>query len=43
MLMDVETTNKSALRTNPTQGVLALAAAFLLGISAVLTAWSAYR
>ncbi len=43
MLMDVETTNKSALRTHPTQGVLALAAAFLLGISAVLTAWSAYR
>lgn len=30
-------------RTGATQGALALAAAVLLGIAAVLTAWSAYR
>jgi len=30
-------------RTYPTQGALALAAALLLGLAAVLTAWSAYR
>ena len=30
-------------RTYATQGALALAAAILLGIAAVLTAWSAYR
>ena len=30
-------------RTHATQGALALAAAILLGIAAVLTAWSAYR
>jgi len=35
-----ETSNEGA---NPTQGALALAAAVLLGIAAVLTAWSAYR
>ena len=29
--------------TGPTQGALAIAAAVLLGLSAVLTAWSAYR
>ena len=32
-----------AERTNLTQGSLAIAAAVLLGIAAVLTAWSAYR
>jgi hypothetical protein len=30
-------------RTHTTQGALALAAAILLGVAAVLTAWSAYR
>lgn len=32
-----------AERTGATQGALAIAAAILLGIAAVLTAWSAYR
>lgn len=36
-------TDTSTERTNSTQGALALTAAILLGIAAVLTAWSAYR
>ena len=38
-----ENTNASSEHTGVSQGTLAIAAAVMLGIAAVLTAWSAYR
>ena len=41
--MSETTTGTTTDNSNLTQGGLAIAAAVLLGIAAVLTAWSAYR